>query len=122
MRPVMAFLSDFTGGRISRDGFMLSWTATPVLDATQAVALHSCLKPRPWYCDQNIMPTLMAAMGEWDTERALDLRHQVMRHYRDQAPGIFLHESVGFAALSSKVSGFKYTYGKILYDQMDLSD
>lgn len=122
MRPVMAFLSDFTGGRMSRDGFMLSWTATPVLDATQAVALHSCLKPRPWYCDQTIMPTIMAAMGEWDTERAIDLRHQVMRYYRDQAPGIYLHESVGFAALSNRVSGFKYTYGKILYDQIEISN
>ncbi len=122
MRPVMAFLSDFTGGRMTRDGFMLSWTATPVLDATQAVALHSCLKPRPWYCDQNIMPTIMEAMGEWDTERAIDLRHQVMRYYRDQAPGIYLHESVGFAALSSRVSGFKYTYGKVLYDQIEILD
>ena len=44
----------------------------------------------------------MAAMSEWDTERAVDLRHQVMRYYRDQVPGIFLYESVGFAALSSR--------------------
>ncbi len=122
MRPVMAFLADFTGGRMTRDGFMLSWTATPVLDATQAVALHSCLKPLPWYCDQSIMPTIMEAMGEWDTQRAIDLRHQVMRYYRNQAPGIYLHESVGFAALSDQVSGFKYTYGKILYDQIEISN
>ncbi len=122
LRPIMAFLSDFTGGRLSRDGFMLSWTATPVLDATQAVALHSCLKPRPWYCDQSIMPTVMAAMSEWDTERAVDLRHQVMRYYRDQVPGIFLYESVGFAALSSRLSGFKYTYGKVLYDRISIAD
>lgn len=122
MRPIMAFLSDFTGGRLSKDGFMLSWTATPVLDATQAVALHSCLKPRPWYCDDRIMPTLMAAMGEWDTERAIDLRHEVMQFYHDETPGIYLYESVGFAGLNSRVSGFEYVYGKLLYDRIEIAD
>ena len=122
LRPIMAFLSDFTGGRLSKDGFMLSWTATPVLDATQAVALHSCMHPRPWYCDQRIMPTVMTALGEWDTDRAIKLRHEVMQFYHDQTPGIYLHESVGFAGLSPKVSGFEYVYGKILYDQIGISN
>ena len=122
LRPIMAFLGDFTGGRLSLDGFMLSWSATPVLDATQAVALHSCLKPNPWYCDNRIMPTIMAGMGEWDTDRAIDLRHEVMQFYHDETPGIFLYESVGFAGLSSRVSGFEYTYGKILYDRIGISN
>jgi len=122
LRPIIAFLSDFTGGRLSLDGFMLSWAATPVLDATQAVALHSCLKPNPWYCDERIMPKIMAGMGEWDTDRAIDLRHEVMQFYHDETPGIFLHESVGFAGLNSRVSGFDYTYGKILYDRIGISN
>jgi hypothetical protein len=33
-----------------------------------------------------------------------------------------LHESVGFAGLSPKVSGFEYVYGKILYDQIEISN
>jgi len=121
-RPLMVFLGDFVRGSLTRDAFTLVWGATPTLDAVRAIALHSCQKPAPWYCDKRITPTIEAAVTEWDNERAIALRQQIMKFYHDEAPSIFLYESVGFSGLHKRVRGFRYTYGKINYHEISLKN
>jgi len=121
-RPLMIYLSDFVRGSLAKDAFTLVWGATPTLDAVRAIALHSCQKPKPWYCDERITPTIEAARIEWDNERAISLRQQIMKFYHNEAPSIFLYESVGFSGLHKRVRGFRYDYGKINYHEISLQN
>jgi peptide/nickel transport system substrate-binding protein len=119
-RPVMRFLLDFVRDRIEADSFTLQWGSYPILDAIQMTNINSCRKADPWYCDQDIQPTIEAAWAETDPDKALDLRQQVMRHYHAQAPSIFLHENIGFIGLSPRTSGYDQINGYIAFEDISL--
>ena len=119
-KPVMRFLMDFVRDRTEADSFTLQWGAYPILDAIQTTNINSCRKSSPWYCDPTIQPTIEAAWIETDPDKALALRHQVMRHYHDQAPSIYLHENIAFVGLNPRVSGFDQTFGYISFETIRL--
>ena len=119
-KPVMRFLLDFVRGRIDSDSFTLQWGSYPILDSIQMTNINSCRKSDPWYCDENIQPTIEAAWAESDPDLALALRRQVMRHYRDDAASILLHENVGFIGLGPHVQGFDQTFGYVSYESVRL--
>ncbi|MBT4739835.1 MAG: ABC transporter substrate-binding protein [Rhodospirillaceae bacterium] len=119
-KPVMSFLLDFVRGRIEADSFTLQWGAYPILDSIQMTNINSCRKSQPWYCDDDIQPVIEAAWTETDPQQALDLRRQVMRHYHEDAPGIFLHENIGFIGLSPRTQGFDQTFGYVSYESVRL--
>ncbi len=119
-KPVMSFLMDFVRGRIDADSFTLQWGSYPILDSIQMTNINSCRKSEPWYCDEEIQPTIEAAWMETDPDVALALRHEVMRHYRDDAASILLHENVGFIGLAPRVQGFEQTFGYVSYETVRL--
>jgi len=120
-KPVIAYLGDFVQGRFKADALTLQWGAYPTLDAIQMTNISSCRKPYPWYCDPAIQPTVDAAWVETDPAKALALRRQVMRHYRDQAPGLFLYESVAFIGVSARTHGFNSAFGLVNFDEVTLT-
>jgi peptide/nickel transport system substrate-binding protein len=106
----------------SGDAFPVDWQSWPIIDVTRSVLAHSCQRPVPWYCDPVIMPTLVAARTEFDDAKALELRHQLARHYHEQAPALFLYESPSFMGVSSRVRNFKLINGThFAFDEMELS-
>jgi peptide/nickel transport system substrate-binding protein len=117
-KPVMRFLVDMVRGRIESEAFTLQWGAYPILDAIEATNTNSCRKTVPWYCDPEFQPVIEAAWIETDLDKALALRHQIMRHYYDQVPTIYLHENVGFIGASPRVSGFDQTFGYIDFESI----
>lgn len=119
-RPVMRFLMDFVRGRIESDSFRLQWGSYPIVDVIQTTNINSCRKTQPWYCDQNIQPTIDAAWSAMNTEEALALRHKIMRHYHEQAPSIFLYENIAFVGLSARTRGFDQTFGFIHFEDIQL--
>jgi peptide/nickel transport system substrate-binding protein len=115
-KQTIKFLNDFVNGIYEADAFTLQWGGYPTLDALQFTNLSSCRKTKPWFCDPTIQPVIERAWVETDAAKALDLRRQVMRHYRDQAPGIFLHENIAFVGLSPRTSGFQPIFSHVDYD------
>jgi ABC-type transport system substrate-binding protein len=120
-RPVMQFLGDFVQGRISTEAFTLQWGSYPLLDAIQMTNINSCRKTQPWYCDDTIQPVIEAAWLETDPQQALALRHQVMGHYREQAPSIFLYENIAFTGLSPRTRRYDQTFGYIDFEGVTLA-
>jgi peptide/nickel transport system substrate-binding protein len=107
----------FTG-----DAFPVDWPSWPIVDVTRALLPHSCFRPVPWFCDPSVTPRLVAARTEWDEGKALALRQDLMRHYHDQAPALFLYETVNFAAVASRVRNFTMINGShIPYDEITLA-
>lgn len=119
-RPVMRFLVDFVRGRIESDAFRLQWGSYPIVDVIQTTNINSCRKTQPWYCDPAIQPTIDAAWTEMDPNKAEALRHQIMRHYHDQAPSIFLYENIAFVGLSPRTKGFDQTFGFVHFEDIQL--
>jgi peptide/nickel transport system substrate-binding protein len=98
------------------------WPAWPTFDALRPLLMHSCLRRPAWHCDEAIQPKIEEALAEWDPERGLKLRQELMAYTRDSAPAIFLHESPEFAGLSPRVTGYRQMHGYINYNEIDLID
>jgi peptide/nickel transport system substrate-binding protein len=100
----------------------IDYSSTPSLDALRGFRRHSCLWVKPWYCDRSLMPLLNEALGTFDLDRRRELTHQVIRHQRDQASGIFLHEQPRFDGLNPRVKNYAIKVGYIAYDSIDIEE
>ena len=100
------------------DAFGLAYGHEPSVDAIRAFNIHSCLWRHAWYCNEQIMPAIHQARIEFDSQRALELRHQIMAFYRNDYASLFLYDLVYFAGMSARVRGLKVVYGFIDYEHM----
>lgn len=120
--PSTQFLSDLRRLAEIAEAFTLPLPVFPIMDSMRAMAFHSCLVAIPWYCDQNIQPVIENALVEWDMDKAVALRQQVMRHYHDQAPVLYLHEAKTFVGLSARVRNYNDVFGFVDYDAIEVAD
>lgn len=104
------------------DAHATIWPAWPIFDAMRPLLMHSCLRPTPWHCDEAIQPKINEALEEWDENRGLGLRRELMAYTRDSAPAIFLYESPEFVGLSRRVKNYRQLHGIIAYDEIRLLD
>ncbi len=100
------------------DAFALNYNHEPGIEVLRPLTNHSCLWHHPWYCDERIMPTIHAAMVEFDPERSLQLRREVMAFYRNEYAALFLYESPYFAGLSARVQNLKVVHGFIHFEDI----
>jgi peptide/nickel transport system substrate-binding protein len=120
-KPVIQFLSDFVAGRFEADASTLQWGAYPTLDAIHMTIMNSCRKKAPWYCNEEIQPVIEQAWIEADEAKALELRHKIMQFYHDDAPGIFLHENVGFLGVSPRTTGYDSHFGFVPFENIRIA-
>lgn len=118
--PAARFLNDLRRLAEIAEAFTLPIPLFPTMDSMRAMTYHSCMIASPWYCDQTIQPVIERALVEWDQDTAVALRQQVMQHYHDQAPVLFLHESVTFVGLSARVRNYNDVFGFVDYDVVEL--
>jgi peptide/nickel transport system substrate-binding protein len=104
------------------DAIHMVWPAWPVQDSALVFKFHSCLHHVAWYCDESIMPKIKTALVEWDPDKAVALRQEVMSYYHEQAPAIFLFEQVMSAGLAPGTSGFENIFGFIHYENIKVTD
>ncbi|MCB2106612.1 MAG: ABC transporter substrate-binding protein [Rhodobacteraceae bacterium] len=87
----------------------------PSLDALKPIYRHSCLWPKPWYCDPTILPLVAAAAGAETVEQRRTLTEKVMRHQVDQAAAIFMFELTRFDGVASDIEGYGVEVGFVDY-------
>jgi peptide/nickel transport system substrate-binding protein len=100
------------------EAFSLNYNHEPSVDVIRGLNNHSCLWHRPWYCDQRIMPTIEQALVEFDPQRAIELRHEVMAFYREEYASLFLYDYAYFAGIAKGISGFEDAHGFINYEHI----
>ncbi len=91
---------------------------TPNYDALRSMLTQSCLWPKPWYCDQDIMPLIEEAFAETDMERRTGMTRQIMAHGHEQAQGLFLYEAANFTALGPQVKDYRTEGSFVLYESI----
>ena len=109
--PSVQYYNALGKTEFSGEAFPVDWQSWPTLDVTRSILAHSCQRLLPWYCDQSIMPVLVAARTEFDESKAMALRHQLAQHYHDQAPALFLFESPTFVGVAARVKNYTLING-----------
>jgi peptide/nickel transport system substrate-binding protein len=122
IRPISTnqLIRNVVEGGWAGDAFGLFYNHEPTADVLRALDTHSCLWHHAWYCNPATTPLIRAAHAEFDAEKSLKLRREIMAAYRADWAAIFMHQAVRFAGLGPRVSGLRVVNNFILFDQIRL--
>jgi len=120
--PIQQYLQYLSRGTFPTDAFGMTYPSDPNIDAIRPLRIHSCLRREPFYCDEQIMPKIAAALAARDPVEAVKLRREILAWYHDEAPTLFVYEGVRFVGLGAKVRGFAEAHGVIAYDQIEFAN
>jgi len=119
---VPQLLRGVQGGEWTGEAFGMNFSSERVLDALRSVRLHSCINRNPWYCDKGVTEKIQRAYAMGDLEERRKLTQEIMAHYHDDAPVIWLHEVAMFEGLSARVRNYQSAHTVIRYDLIELAD
>lgn len=120
MVPIPKYAQGLHQGTWDGTGIGIDYNSSPSLDPLRGFMRHSCLWKAPWYCDETVMPLLKEALGTFDLDKRRELTKKVLRHQRDQAPGILLHDYVRFDGVAKRVKNFSINIGFVPYDEIEI--
>jgi peptide/nickel transport system substrate-binding protein len=109
-------------GSWSSEAFGMNFSAERTTDALRPTRMHSCLRPKPWFCDKAITAKIEQAYNTGDLDARRKLTQEIMQAYHDEASGIWLHEVIMFEGLSKRVRNYRVDNTVIRYDQIELAD
>ena len=87
--------------------FTLAWNTAPHNDALRPMEQYSCLKTRPFFCDETLRAGLVAAGREMDIRRRKALLQELALEYRRRAPSLLLLEYGHMWVVAPGLSGFR---------------
>jgi peptide/nickel transport system substrate-binding protein len=120
--PVAQIITRAVNGTFEGSAFSMEFNIKPTLDAERALAMHSCLRTVPWYCDESVMPLLEAVGREFDPDKREGLLQDLMVYYHEAAPMLYLYESVMFDAVGSRVKHYAPVNRHVNYHEIEVAD
>ncbi len=109
-------------GEWKGDSFSQIFGAWPAFDPLRTIKLHSCLWPKPWFCDPGITETLKAAQSAPTLEARARLTTDILRFYHDQATTLMLHEVPMTDGVAKRVKNYAPQKAKINYETIELAN
>ncbi len=109
-------------GSWSSEAFGMNYSAERTTDSLRPTRMHSCLRPKPWFCDKAITAKIEKAYNTGDLDERRKLTQAIMADYHEQAPGIWLHDVIMFEGLSKRVRNYRVDNTVIRYDLIELAD
>lgn len=97
-------ISKFNFGGWEGQGFNMDFNTKPSLDALRPFI--NCFRRDLWHCRDDLESVTRAAQAEWDSGKRLALVRQLLKAYHDDPPMLYLHDTVMFDGLSSRVQGY----------------
>jgi peptide/nickel transport system substrate-binding protein len=119
--PTAQMIRIVNQGEWKGNAFSQVFGAWPTFEPLRTLRLHSCLWPKPWYCDQAIIPTFNAALSAANLEERARLTTDVLRFYHDQATTILLNEIPILDGVAKRVKNYAPQRGKINYETIELA-
>ena len=114
------WLQQYTASSFKTDLFNLTWNSSPLNDASRPLEFTSCLRPKPFFCEQSIVALLEQARVEVNSDRRLALLHKAQSRVHDLAPAIFMFEHVIHAVSSPNIKKIPWRLTVPAYDLMEL--
>jgi peptide/nickel transport system substrate-binding protein len=120
IRPISTnqLIRNVVEGGWGGQAFGMFYNHEPTADVLRGLDTQSCTWHHAWYCNQAATPLITAAHREFDPERGLKLRQEVMAAYRNDWAAIFMYQAVRFAGSRANISGLKVVNNFILFDQI----
>ncbi|MDO5684288.1 MAG: ABC transporter substrate-binding protein [Propionibacteriaceae bacterium] len=100
------------------DAFNQSWNVAPTGDAIRPAMIFSCLKAKPFVCDESLTPLIEQSNAEFDVDKRRALLQEMATKYYDNPPSLLLIEQVDIVATGAAVRGFEMTSRFIAYDKI----
>ncbi|MCB2108976.1 MAG: ABC transporter substrate-binding protein [Rhodobacteraceae bacterium] len=116
--PWSQFVKGVVNGEWVSEAFGFEYETLPTGDTLRPFRLHSCSWRHAWFCDSTIQPVIEEAKATFDPAKRVELVHQVLRFYHDNAAAIVLFEQLGLDGVSPKLSGYDQANGIIPYQNL----
>jgi len=120
--PTPQMMRIINQGEWKGDAFSQVFGAWPTFEPLRTIRLHSCLWPKPWYCDQGISAVIKTALESGDLAEREKLTRDVLRFYHDQATTLMLHEIPILDGVAKRVRNYAPQKGKINYETIEVVD
>lgn len=120
--PITQLIRGVMEGNWDGDAFVIAFAMAPTLDVLRITRNHSCLWAHPWYCNESIMPAVNEAMTTLDEQRGIELRHDIMQHYREDWAALYLYQLVRFAGMQANVRGFSEVNDFVSFEKIHFVD
>jgi peptide/nickel transport system substrate-binding protein len=120
--PTSQMVRVVNGGEWKGNSFSQIFGAWPAFDPLRTIRLHSCLWPKPWFCDKGISETLKAAQAAPTLDERARLTTDILRFYHDQATTLLLHEVPMTDGVAQRVKNYAPQKAKINYETIELAD
>ncbi|MCY4340954.1 MAG: ABC transporter substrate-binding protein [Gammaproteobacteria bacterium] len=101
------WIRQFFQGVWRTEMFTLAWNTAPHNDALRPMEQYSCLKARPFFCDETLSEKLVAAGREMDTRQREVLLQELALDYRRLAASLLLLEYGHMWVVGPRLSGFR---------------
>ncbi|MCB2108343.1 MAG: hypothetical protein KDE14_11620 [Rhodobacteraceae bacterium] len=72
------------------DAFSLTWNSTPFQDVIRPIEYFSCLKTAKFFCDEELVPLIVASNQEMDSGKREKMLQEIMARLHDLAPALWL--------------------------------
>lgn len=116
------WLQQYTQSSFETDLFNLTWNSAPIIDASRPLEYTSCLRPRPFFCDESLVPLIEDIQVELDPGKRLALLQDAQTRIHDIAPAIFMFESIIPAASGPRLKPVPWRLLVPAYDLMEVVD
>jgi peptide/nickel transport system substrate-binding protein len=114
------YLRKYLQNSWSGEAFALSWNSFQYNDITRAMQDFSCLRPKPFFCDEEITEQIKEARQIFDEDERLQAYQAIARRFRDAAPSVFIVEHVDIFAHHPRLRNFQIRHRVPVYEAIDL--
>ncbi len=101
------WIRQYVQGAWRSEAFSIGWNTAPHNDALRPMEYFSCLKNRPFFCDESLNEPLAAAAREMDPARREAMLQDLAIEYRNRAPSLLLLQYGHIWVVSREVRGFR---------------
>lgn len=116
------WLDNFINNTWDGSMFNLPWVSDPLLDASFPYVNVSCLKPEPFYCDEEVMPLLRAQATELDPDTRRETLEELQAVGYERPPALFLVEQVDIVAINPDITNYTHNNRRVDYHELGLSE
>ncbi len=121
MRAMTAseFLRRFMGGDWgSYNAFTLLWNSEPLRDTGRTLEYFSCLRPQPFFCDEDVAEAILESRSERDPEARKRALEHIMARMHELAPAIWLNNMAQVSASSPNVENLRLGMNGLAFEDI----
>lgn len=102
------------------DAFSLVWDSSAYNDAIRPIVNFSCLKDKPFFCEESIVPLIRQSQTEMDSATREALLQEIMAKLHDIAPSLWIATGSATYAMTDKIATFAARPHGIYYERITL--